>query len=56
MEVVLDSITPDSEMELAPDSEMEVVLDSLLPGSFLCARCHLIHEDRQAWNREHSQF
>jgi hypothetical protein len=48
MEVVLDSITP--------DSEMEVVLDSLLPGSFLCARCHLIHEDRQAWNREHSQF
>ncbi|XP_066327230.1 uncharacterized protein [Miscanthus floridulus] len=56
MEVVPDSITPDSEMELAPDSEMEVVPDSLPPGSFLCARCHLVHEDRQAWNRAHSRL
>jgi len=48
-----DSITPELQ-ELAPDSEM--VLDSLPPGSFLCARCHLVHEDRQAWNRAHSRF
>jgi hypothetical protein len=49
-------VVPDSEMELAPNSEMEVVPDSLLPGSFLCGRCHLVHEDRQAWNRAHSRF
>jgi len=48
-----DSITPEL-LELAPDSEM--VLDSLPLGSFLCARCHLVHEDRQAWNRAHSRF
>ncbi|PVH66285.1 hypothetical protein PAHAL_1G195100 [Panicum hallii] len=32
-----------------------MVLDSLPQGSFLCARCHLVHEDRQAWNRAYSQ-
>jgi hypothetical protein len=59
MEVVLDSqmapdsITPELQ-ELAPDSEM--VLDSLPPGSFICARRHLVHEDHQAWNRAHSRF
>lgn len=40
--------------EPAPDSEM--VPDSLPPGSFVCARCHLIHADREAWNRAHSKF
>jgi hypothetical protein len=55
MEVVPDSITPEVP-ELAPDSsEMEVVPDSLPPSSFLCACCHLVHEDRQAWNRVHSR-
>ena len=63
---------PDSEMEVVPDSQMapdsitpelqelaldsEMVPDSLLPGSFICARCHLVHEDRQAWNRAHSRL
>jgi len=59
MEVVLDSqmapdsITPELQ-ELAPDSEM--VPDSLPSCSFVCARCHLVHEDRQAWNCAHSRF
>ncbi|KAF0900547.1 hypothetical protein E2562_032637 [Oryza meyeriana var. granulata] len=48
-----DSITPELQ-ELAPDSAM--VPDSLPPGSFICGRCHLVHEDRQAWNRAHSRF
>lgn len=50
-------MAPDSEMvpdSLPPDSEM--VPDSLPPGAFLCARCHLVHEDRQAWNRAHSSL
>ncbi|PUZ56979.1 hypothetical protein GQ55_5G391700 [Panicum hallii var. hallii] len=40
--------------ELAADSKM-MVPDSLLPGSFLCARCHLVHEDRQACNHARSR-
>ena len=52
-EMVLDSITPELQ-ELAPDSEM--VPDSLPPGAFTCGRCHLVHEDREAWNRAHSVF
>jgi hypothetical protein len=35
---------------------MEVVLDSLPPGAFVCGRCGLVHEDREAWNRAHSRF
>jgi hypothetical protein len=63
----MDVFAPDSESpELAPDSESlelvadsmenELVEDSLPPGAFVCARCHLIHEDRQAWDRAHSCF
>jgi len=64
MEMTPESFVPDSQMapasvtpelqELAPNSEM--VPDSLPPGSFVCARCHLVHEDRQAWNRAHSRL
>ena len=49
-----DSITPEL-LELAPES-MEVVPESLPLGAFLCSRCHLVHEDREAWNRAHSRF
>ena len=52
-QIASDSVTPELQ-ELAPDSEM--VPDSLPPGSFICARCHLVHEDRQAWNRAHSRL
>ncbi|KAG8051451.1 hypothetical protein GUJ93_ZPchr0001g31913 [Zizania palustris] len=48
-----DSITPELH-ELELDSKM--VPDSLLPSSFICARCHLIHEDREAWNCAHSRL
>ena len=64
MEMTPESLLPDSQMasdsvtpelqELAPDSEM--VPDSLPSCSFVCARCHLVHEDRQAWNCAHSRF
>ena len=47
MDVVPDSLLPDS---------MEVVPDSLPPGVFVCGRCGLVHEDREAWNRAHSRF
>jgi len=47
-------LPPDS-MDVVPDS-MEVVPDSLPPGAFVCSRCGLIHEDREAWNRAHSRF
>jgi hypothetical protein len=65
MEMVPDSITSESLeaekvvlpalLELVPDS-MEMVPDSLPPGAFVCGRCHLVHEDREAWNRAHSRF
>jgi len=54
-EVVLlaaDGMVPDSQ-EVAADS---VVPESLPPGAFVCGRCHLVHEDREAWNRAHSRF
>jgi hypothetical protein len=49
---------PKSEELLVPDSlplvsEMTVP-DSLPSGTFLCARCHLVHEDCDSWNRAHS--
>ena len=58
--VALDSQEPDEGitpelLELPPDS-MEVVPDSLPPGVFVCRRCGLVHEDREAWNRAHSRF
>ena len=65
MEMVPNSITSESleaekvvspaSLELAPDS-MEMVPDSLPPGAFVCGRCHLVHKDREAWNRAHSRF
>jgi len=36
--------------------EMEMVPDSLPPGTFVCGCCHLIHQDREAWNRAYSRF
>jgi len=56
-----DEVVPESQMP--PDSitpelldSMEVVPDSLPPGAFVCGRCGLVHEDREAWNRAHSRF
>ena len=51
--------TPESELNAlelhdAPESEELLALDSLPPGAFLCPRCHLVHEDRESWNRAHS--
>ena len=58
--------SPDSEMvpdsiEVVPDSiemvpDLEMVPDSLPTGAFICGRCHLVHEDRESWNRAHSRF
>ena len=52
-----------SEMELAPVSDMELALVSdMEPESQMtpelqevCARCHLVHEDHQAWTHAHSR-
>jgi hypothetical protein len=63
LELVLDSpkLVPDSlpdSQELVPDSvpdSPELVPDSLPPGAFVCARCLLVHEDRQASERAHSR-
>jgi predicted RNA-binding Zn-ribbon protein involved in translation (DUF1610 family) len=53
---VPDSLLPASETtvpdSLLPASETTVP-DSLPPGAFLCAHCHLVHEDRDSWNRAH---
>ena len=55
-----ESITTDSmpDLQMAPDSIAtdSIVPDSLPPGAFLCGRCGLVHEDREAWNRAHSRF
>lgn len=51
--VALDSQEPDEGK--TPES-MEVVPDSLPPEAFVCGRCGLVHEDREAWNRAHSRF
>jgi len=56
-ELVPDSMDAAKSSWLIPDSftpESELIPDSLPPGAFVCARCHLIHEDRQAWDRTHS--
>jgi hypothetical protein len=54
-----DLVGPDSEVvpdSLPPDS-MDVHAQEVAPESQkVCARCHLVHEDRQAWNRVHSQY
>ena len=48
-------VAPESEELLTPDSlPTTAVPDSLPPGAFICGRCHLLHEDREAWNRAHS--
>ena len=43
-------------LEFVPDSMAPESEHALPPGAFLCARCHLIHENREAWNRAHSRF
>ena len=56
-ELTLDSMDAAKSSSLVPDSftpESELVPDSLPLGAFVCARCHLVHEDRQAWDRAHS--
>ena len=49
---------PESEELLALDSlppaSETTVPNSLPPGAFLCPRCHLVHEERESWNRAHS--
>jgi hypothetical protein len=54
-----DLVAPDSEVvpdSLPPDS-MDVHAQEVAPESQkVFARCHLVHEDRQAWNRVHSQY
>ena len=52
-QIAPDSVTPELQ-ELTVDSEM--VSDSLTSGAFVCGSCHLVHEDREAWNRAHSRF
>jgi hypothetical protein len=47
-------IVPDS-VNIMPDS-VEMVPESLPSGAFICGRCHLIHEDCEAWNHAHSRF
>ena len=42
-------------VDIVPDS-VEMVPEYLPPGAFVCGRCHLVHEDREAWNRAHSRF
>jgi hypothetical protein len=59
----MELFAPDSEsLEVVPDSESLVVVPnsletkpgSLPPAVFICARCHLVHEDHQAWDCAHS--
>ncbi|CAN6313724.1 unnamed protein product [Urochloa humidicola] len=47
-----EDVTLESQELIASESQ---VPDSLPPGSFLCPQCHLVHEDRQSWNRAHSR-
>jgi len=55
-----DTVAPESEsIEIVPDSvapESEHAPDSLPPGAFVCGRCGLVHENREAWDRAHSVF
>jgi hypothetical protein len=46
-------LTPESEGVLVPDS---LPPDSLPPGAVQCARCNVIHADREAWMRSHSML
>ena len=52
----LDSEMVPESLEFVPDSMAPESEHALPPGAFLCARCHLIHENREAWNRAHSRF
>jgi len=69
IEIVPDTVAPESEfiefvpdsesIEIVPDSvapESEHAPDSLPPGAFVCGRCGLVHENREAWDRAHSVF
>ncbi|KAL6878356.1 hypothetical protein ACP4OV_012526 [Aristida adscensionis] len=53
-------LAPESEELLAPDSSLSdletTVPDTLPPATFLCPHCHLVHEDRESWNRAHSRL
>lgn len=48
----VDTIPSPELQELAPDSAM--VPDSLPPDAFICRRCQVVHENREAWDRVHS--
>jgi len=52
----LDSEMVPESLEFVPDSMAPESEHALPPGAFVCARCHLVHEDRQAWDRAHSRF
>ncbi|KAG2629444.1 hypothetical protein PVAP13_3KG430003 [Panicum virgatum] len=54
--VALDSQEPDEGITPELPDSMEVVPDSLPPRAFVCGRCGLVHEDREAWNHAHSRF
>jgi len=56
LSVALDSQMPSDSITPKLLDSMEVVPDSLPPGAFVCGRCGLVHEDREAWNRAHSRF
>jgi hypothetical protein len=53
-------LTPESEGVLVPDSlppgAETMVPDLLPPGAVQCARCNVIHADREAWMRSHSML
>jgi hypothetical protein len=50
--LVPDSLPPDS----LPPGAGVLVPDSLPPGAVQCARCNVIHADREAWMRSHSML
>jgi len=52
----LDSGMVPQSLEFVPDSMAPELEHALPPGAFVCARCHVIHENREAWNRAHSRF
>jgi len=51
-----DSVDPPQNSIVALQDSVDMVPESLPPGAFVCGRCHLVHEDREAWNRAHSRF
>jgi len=51
-----DSVDPPQNSVVVLQDSVDMVLESLPPRAFVCGRCHLVHEDREAWNRAHSRF